>query len=78
MIDVETISKIPEKKATIGVREIIKGINSGKIKEVIVASNCPEKLYASMGVVVKKFEGDEKDLATKLGKPFPVAMAGFE
>lgn len=74
----ETISKLPEKKAVIGAREIIKGINSGKIKEVIVASNCPEKLYASIGVTVKKFEGDEKDMATKLGKPFPVAMAGFE
>ncbi|HLD83578.1 MAG TPA: ribosomal L7Ae/L30e/S12e/Gadd45 family protein [archaeon] len=75
----ETISKLPEKKAVIGTKEIVKGIAAGKIKEVIVASNCPEELVKKLGKAqVRIFEGTERELATKLGKPFLVAMAGFE
>ncbi|MBI4018912.1 MAG: ribosomal L7Ae/L30e/S12e/Gadd45 family protein [Candidatus Aenigmarchaeota archaeon] len=75
----ETISKLPEKKAVIGTREIIKAIATGKVKEVIVANNCPQDLVNKLGnTQVHIFEGNERELATKLGKPFPVAMAGFE
>ncbi|MBS3054079.1 MAG: ribosomal L7Ae/L30e/S12e/Gadd45 family protein [Candidatus Aenigmarchaeota archaeon] len=75
----ETISKLPEKKAVIGTREIIKAIAAGKVKEVVVAGNCPQVLVDKLGKAqVHVFEGNERELATKLGKPFPVAMAGFE
>lgn len=75
----DTISTLPAKRAIIGTREIVKSINSGKVKSVIIASNCPERLIAKLAVVdVKRFDGDEKQLGIKLGKPFPVAMVGYE
>ncbi|HLC67253.1 MAG TPA: ribosomal L7Ae/L30e/S12e/Gadd45 family protein [archaeon] len=66
-------------EATIGIREIIKGIKSGKIKKVVVAKNCPKSLVDRLGNVnVEVFDGDQAQLGTKLGKPFPIAMAGFK
>jgi ribosomal protein L30E len=77
----ETITKLPEKKGVVGAREIVKAARAGKIKHVVVAANCPEFLLSSLqglNVNVEKFEGDESQLGTKLGKPFPVAMVGYE
>ena len=75
----DTISALPAKQSVIGAREIVKSINSGKVKSVIIASNCPENLIAklSAGVDIKRFDGDEHQLGIKLGKPFPVAMVGY-
>lgn len=77
----EVIEKLPAKKNIIGTKEISKGIRAGKVKTVIVANNCPEfliKKIASEGVDVKMFSGDQGNLGTRLGKPFPVAMVGYE
>lgn len=77
----ETISKLPEKKNIVGARQIAKAAKSGRVKHVVVASNCPDFLLSSIsstGVKVDKFDGDSSQLGTKLGKPFPVAMVGFE
>lgn len=77
----ETITKLPEKKGVVGAREIEKAAKSGKIKHVIVASNCPDFLlsrFQSLSIKIDRFEGDQAQLGTKLGKPFPVAMVGFE
>ncbi len=75
----ETISKLPEKKGIIGTKEVVKAINTGKVKHVVVASNCPDFLVKKIpeGTKVEKFEGDQKFLGTKLGYPFPVAMVGY-
>ena len=74
------ISTLPTKQGTIGARQIVKSINSGKVKSVIIASNCPEILVAKIpeNTDIKKFEGDQHQLGIKLGKPFPVAMVGYE
>ncbi len=77
----ETITKLPEKKGIVGTREIAKAAKAGKVKHVIVASNCPEFLLprlAGLNVKIERFDGDQTMLGTKLGKPFPVAMVGFE
>ena len=78
----EIITKLPEKSGIIGAREIVKHIKNGKIKQVVVASNCPDFLIARLkefgGLAIEKFDGDEAQFGTKLGKPFPVAMAGYE
>jgi large subunit ribosomal protein L30e len=78
----ETIDKLPAKKGIIGVREIMKAVKQGKVKVVVFASNCPtemmNKVSAAGNVELKKFTGDQADLGTRLGKPFPVAMAGYE
>lgn len=79
----ELITKLPEKNSTIGAREIVRSIKAGKIRHVIVASNCPDWLFARIkefegNTKIESFDGDEAQLGTKLGKPFPVAMAGYE
>ena len=80
-MDYEVIDKLPAKKSVIGTREILKAIKAGRVKMVIVAKNCPEALtkkIPSEGIDVKMFNGDQANLGTRLGKPFPIAMAGFE
>ncbi len=78
----ETIAKLPEKKeAVIGTREIVKAAKSGKVKRIIIASNCPDflinKISGLGNIAVEKFAEDESQLGTKLGKPFPIAMVGY-
>ncbi len=69
------------KKITIGQREIVKAIKTGELRKVLVAKNCPSFLLdklKNLDVEIKQFEGNQRDLGTHLGKPFPVAMAGYE
>ncbi|MBI2579704.1 MAG: ribosomal L7Ae/L30e/S12e/Gadd45 family protein [Candidatus Aenigmarchaeota archaeon] len=82
----ETIEKLPEGAPMIGTREIVKGINSGKIRKVVFASNCPDFLQKSVrdatkfnegSVEIFGFSGDQAELGTKTGRPFPVAMVGY-
>lgn len=66
----------------IGTREVIKAIKNGVVKKVLIASNCPEfiiKQFENMksGVVIEKFAGDQSQLGTKVGKPFPIAVVGY-
>ena len=65
----------------VGAREIAKAAKAGKVKHVVVATNCPDVLLAGVydaGIKIEIFEGDTAQLGTKLGKPFPVAMVGYE
>ena len=67
-----------DSKIVIGAKEITKGVKAGSIKKVIVASNCPQSAVGKLGnVKIDVFDGDQTQLGTKLGKPFPVAMVGF-
>jgi large subunit ribosomal protein L30e len=77
----ETTTKLPDQKGLIGAREIAKAFKAGKIKKVVVANNCPEELIKKLEgerVYMEMFSGNQKELGTKLGKPFPVAMVGYE
>lgn len=77
-MQIQTTSKLPPGKAVIGIREVVKSIKAGKAKKVIIASNCPKALIDKIdGINIERFEGDSKDLGTKLGKPFPVSVAAF-
>ena len=68
-----------QEEITLGFREIVKAIKAGKVKKVVVAKNCPKGMVEKLGnVQIEIFEGDQTQLGTKLGKPFPVAMAGFK
>jgi len=63
----------------IGPREISKGIKDGSVTFVMAANNCPKPLiekFEKEGVEVKIFSGNQKDLGTHIGKPFPVAIVG--
>ena len=77
----ETITRLPAKAGIIGPREITKAIEAGRVKTVVAAKNCPSELIEKMKakkVKVELFEGDQKELGTKLGKPFHVAIVGYE
>jgi large subunit ribosomal protein L30e len=68
-----------KEEITLGFREIVKAIKAGKVKKVVVAKNCPKNMVEKLGNVhIETFDGDQIQLGTKLGKPFPVAMAGFK
>ncbi len=75
----EIITKLPGKKCIIGTREIAKAISKGKVKKVVIARNCPNELLKKIsGVDVSMFDGNQDELGTRIGKPFPVAMIGYE
>jgi ribosomal protein L30E len=71
------INDLPEGEYVIGFNETIK---SDKIKEIVVANNCPaelkQKLEEKSKVLV--FNGDQRQLGLKLGKPFFVAVVGIK
>jgi len=86
MPNIETIEKLPEGNPTIGTKEVVKAINGGKVRKVVLASNCPEFLekrildatkFNESSVEIIKFRGDQSELGTKIGKPFPVALVGY-
>ena len=70
---------MPGKKFIIGAKEIAKAVSSGKVKKIVVAKNCPEELMKKVtGADVAMFDGNQDELGTRIGKPFPVAMIGYE
>ncbi len=72
-------AKQTDKKMIIGAKEISKGIKNGTVKKVVVAKNCPKQLVEKLGnVKIEVFDGDQAQLGTKIGKPFPVAMVGIQ
>lgn len=74
------ISQLPAKKGVIGTREIAKAISTGKVNHVVIANNCPDFLLSKIQnekVLMERFDGNQKQLGTKLGKPFAVAMVGY-
>ncbi len=71
------IDKLPSGNPVIGFNQVLKGYKDGKIKQVVVAKNCPEKIVKEFKNV-QVFNGDQEQLGTRLGKPFFVAVVGFE
>lgn len=67
----------------IGSREIIKDIEKGLVERVVIASNAPEKIKSMIQETAQKkkikveINGDETQLATSIGKPFPVASVAY-
>ncbi|MBI2583702.1 MAG: ribosomal L7Ae/L30e/S12e/Gadd45 family protein [Candidatus Aenigmarchaeota archaeon] len=75
----EQTDRLPKGEFMIGAREIAKALKNGVIEKVFVASNCPDNLLSHVsGAEVIKFTGDQRELAARLGKPFPVAMAAMK
>lgn len=62
----------------IGTKEILK---AGKnLEKIIIAKNCPNEIrekLTTLNVKIEEFNGDEKELGIKIGKPFPVAAVGY-
>ena len=76
---------IANKTAVIGKREVLKALKNGKIKEVILSSNCPDELVKDINHLAqisntetKKYNGTSKELGVFCGKPFPIAIMGIK
>jgi ribosomal protein L30E len=77
---VHMVTETPSEQVVIGPREIAKSIKKGSVKKILVANNCPEHLLdkiKKLKVNIVAFDGDQQQLGTRLGKPFPVTMAGY-
>lgn len=78
------ITKLPAEQGVIGLKEIKKGIEDGKITTVVFANNCPDRLKNKIKGIkdrkfkIEEFNGDGARLGTAIGKPFPVAAVGFK
>lgn len=64
---------------TIGFRETLKELKKGKVKLIIVASNCPEedvKVLKGYKVPLYRFSEGNLDLGAATGKPFSISTLG--
>jgi len=69
------------KNFIIGEKEIMKGIENGKIKKIIFASNCPEFIrtkFEKIDIEKENFSGNEEELGAYIGKAFPIAIVGVK
>ena len=71
---------LKENKVILGSDRTIKYLKLGKVRTVIVASNCPESKRKGLehytkltGVKLESFEGTAKQLGVFCGKPFSIA-----
>jgi large subunit ribosomal protein L30e len=64
---------------TIGLKETMKELKKGKVKLIIVASNCPEedvKALKAYKVPLYRFPDNNVDLGASTGKPFSISTMG--
>ena len=75
---------LKQKEVIFGTNEVIKKLRTGKLKKVIVASNCKKDVvdsieyYAGLGKVdVVKLEQNNEQLAIACKKPFNISVIGY-
>lgn len=64
---------------SIGFKETVKELKKGKVKLIIVASNCPEedvKALKGYKVPLYRFTESNIDLGAATGKPFSISTLG--
>jgi large subunit ribosomal protein L30e len=73
-------SALEEKKVVLGSKRTIKYLKLGKVKKILLASNCTEEVrkdlehYAKLtGIQLEKFDGTAKQLGIFCGKPFSIS-----
>jgi len=70
-------------KLLIGSRSVARGIKSGKVTHVVLASNCPDDckrkvIAAGSKIDVIESKSDSVRLGETCGKPFTVLMVGIK
>ncbi len=72
---------LKEKKVMFGTNQTIKGLKTGKVKEVFLANDCPEKViediehYASFSkIIINKLNQSKKDLGLVCKKNFAICV----
>ena len=64
-----------------GLNNVIKGLKEGKIKKVIYAQHTPKDVIEKIkkfNVELEKFDGDNIELGTKIGRSHKVMVLGLE
>lgn len=82
---VEIKKALSENRIIIGSRVVLKKLKLGKLKLIVIASNCPENIkneieyYSKLSNTrVEVFDGTGRELGVFCGKPFPIAVIGIE
>ncbi len=77
-------SALEEGRVVIGTRTVMKALKSGKVKNVLYASNCPDEMvkdldhYAKASVIkIEEFKGNSAKLGQTCGKPFTILLVGI-
>ncbi|RZN15010.1 MAG: 50S ribosomal protein L30e [Methanosarcinales archaeon] len=82
MVEIDTILRnvIKKCKVVIGAKQVIKNVDSGLAKIVVVASTCPPKLKSKINIDdLIEYDGNGVELGTACGKPFSIsALAVLE
>lgn len=77
----EVIALLKDKKMHVGTKETLRLVSQGKIKSVLIASNCPDNVKSDLkeqSAEVMIFDGNSKELGIICGKPFNIAVVGLE
>ena len=76
---------VNEKKIIIGSKRAIKNLKLKNVKQVFMASNCPDNIkkdieyYSKLtGIKVENFDGTAKQLGVFCGKPFSIAVLAIK
>jgi len=76
---------VNEKKIIIGSKQTIKNLKLKSVKQVFVASNCPDNIkkdieyYSKLtGIKVENFNDTAKQLGVFCGKPFSIAVLAIK
>jgi len=76
---------VDEKKIIIGSKRAIKNLKLKNVKQVFMASNCPDNIkkdieyYSKLtGIKVENFDGTAKQLGVFCGKPFSIAVLAIK
>lgn len=76
---------VNEKKIIIGSKQAIKNLKLKNVKQIFMASNCPDNIkkdieyYSKLtGIKVENFDGTAKQLGVFCGKPFSIAVLAIK
>lgn len=82
---VELRKALKEKKLKMGIKETLKLMKKGKVKEVFVSSNCQEDLLAQIkryckisGCKLHELKENNKELGVICKKPFSISVCCYE
>lgn len=83
-IEKEIKKSMKEKKLVIGTKSVIKAIKKGDAAYVICPMNCREDVLhdlnyynKNLGLEIRKFKGNSRQLGEIIGKPFNVMLLGI-
>jgi len=65
-------------KVVFGMKETVKLLKKDSIKYVIISKNCPDNEHLKDIENLYHYPGNNVDLGSACGKPFPISVIGIE